>query len=48
MRKKYYIPEAAQANYEGTLRNSRTGIHPDEKKVKAMNEVLAKKPETNK
>ena len=41
MRKKYYIPEAAQANYEGTLRNSRTGIHPDEKKVKAMNEVLS-------
>ena len=26
MRKKFYIPEAAQANYEGTLRNSRTGI----------------------
>ena len=41
MRKKYYIPEAAQANYEGTLRNSRTGIHPDEEKVKAMNDVLS-------
>ena len=41
MRKKYYIPEAAQANYEGTLRNSRTGIHPDEKKVKAMNDVIS-------
>jgi IS30 family transposase len=41
MRKKFYIPEAAQANYEGTLRNSRTGIHPDEKKVKAMNDVIS-------
>ena len=41
MRKKFYIPEAAQANYEGTLRNSRTGIHPDEKKVKAMDDVIS-------
>ena len=41
MLKKFYIPEAAQANYEGTLRNSRTGIHPDEKKVKAMDDVIS-------
>lgn len=40
MRKKYYIPEAAQANYEETLKTSRTGIHPDEKKVRAMNEAI--------
>ena len=41
MRKKFYIPEAAQANYEGTLRNSRTGIHPDEKRIKAMDDILS-------
>ena len=41
LRKKFYIPEAAQANYEGTLRNSRTGIHPDAKKIKAMNDVIS-------
>lgn len=41
MHKKFYIPEAAQANYEGTLRNSRTGIHPDKKRFKAMDDILS-------
>lgn len=39
--KKFYIPEAAQVNYEGILRNSRTGIHPNEKMVEAMNEIIS-------
>lgn len=41
LRKKYYIPESAQANYEGTLHSSRTGIHPDEEQVREMDKVIS-------
>ena len=39
--KKYYIPEAAQAAYESLRSTSRKGVHPDEKMIKKMDEVLS-------
>ena len=40
LKKRYYIASGAQANYKGTLVNSRSGIHPNEDLVRKMNEVL--------
>ena len=39
--KRYYIASAAQANYEGTLRASRSGVRPDDETVARMNAVLS-------
>ena len=41
LRKRYYIASAAQANYLGTLVNSRSGVHPDEETIRKMDEVLS-------
>ena len=39
--KRLYIADSAQANYTGTLRESRSGIRPDDEKISAMNKVLS-------
>ena len=39
--KRYYVASAAQANYAGTLVNSRTGVRPDGETVGRMDEVLS-------
>ena len=39
--KKYYVASAAQAAYESLLSTSRLGVHPDDKTVKEMNDVLS-------
>ena len=41
LRKRYYIASAAQANYLGTLVNSRSGVHPDEETIRKMDEALS-------
>ena len=41
MRKKYYLARGAQANYEGTLVNSRLGVRVGEEAVAAMDAVLS-------
>ena len=41
MRKKYYLAPGAQANYEGTLVNSRLGVRVGEEAVAAMDAVLS-------
>ena len=40
LRKRYYIASGAHANYRGTLVNSRSGVRPDEAKVRMISEVL--------
>lgn len=41
MRKKYYLAPGAQANYEGTLVNSRLGVRVGDEAVAAMDAVLS-------
>lgn len=41
LKKKFYFAKIAQANYEGTLVNSRQGVQIDEEKLKEMNEILS-------
>jgi hypothetical protein len=39
--KRIYVAEGAQAKRESLLHDSRTGIHPTDKDIKSMNEVLS-------
>ena len=39
--KRLYVADCAQANYRGTLRASRSGVHPDDERIAEMNKVLS-------
>ena len=41
LKKRLYVAESAQANYPGTLRESRSGVRPDNERVAEMNKVLS-------
>ena len=41
LRKRLYVAAGAQANYAGTLRESRSGVRPDDELVARMNKVLS-------
>ena len=41
LKKRLYVAKSAQANYTGTLRESRSGVHPDDALVARMNRVLS-------
>lgn len=41
LKKRLYVAGSAQANYAGTLRESRSGVHPDDERVERMNKVLS-------
>lgn len=40
LKKRLYVADSAQANYTGTLRKSRSGVHPDNDRVAEMNKTL--------
>ncbi|WP_298770605.1 helix-turn-helix domain-containing protein, partial [uncultured Fibrobacter sp.] len=41
MKKHYYVASGAQANYRGTLVNSRIGVHPDAETIEKMDKLLS-------
>ena len=41
MKKRYYVASGAQANYRGTLVNSRIGVHPDAETIEKMDKLLS-------
>ena len=41
LKKRLYVARSAQANYSGTLSESRSGVRPDDARVERMNRVLS-------